>query len=615
MKSLFLIGLGFFAWAMPAPGAENTADGTVPPGAKLTVAFDRSEYLLGENVLLQFMLENTGDKPFSAEFGGDYRGIDRSLRFKVTARDEQGRLAPDPEPNLQCLGGMIGPYEVNPGEKVIISLPLMRYCQIDRPGRYTIRATHDFGWKEGARKRPVAETSVTFRMPTAAEAVQVVDYMEKFPDDDQNSNFGTKSPDFADFRCLRYPVYLPTLLSRAQAGDLRALEGISSIPIREATSALMEVAGGPNAAPSLAAAKRLGDRLPEPNLPGLLPIGGVSNLGDGCIFYMGDNIARQRLAASSWDADLVQKARVLAGKLLARPEAEAVASGACIIQSVGTVGDAPGVFSALDRALQAPAVVSPRHDPQDDFIDFPAPIPALLAASETLDARGYDATGSPSGHGELLAYFHHWNRKTPDRPPLWRTLIDAYGANWPYPVREAALNSIPQPVPDSCVPFVYQGLSDPDFGVRIAACSLAQKSGRKEFLKPLLDIIATEHAPWLLDAASSAASDLGGGYDLLSVWADRLADQDLVQPSLNALQTVISGLPSGSYGTTGLSPGERLAIRDAWKKFLTDHASDLRAGKKFKYDDPALSPALFGRARHWYMPDGSQWWPKSDSTQ
>jgi hypothetical protein len=45
----------------------------VPDGAKVTLQCDKKEYFLGENVLVHFILENISDKPFEADFGGDYR--------------------------------------------------------------------------------------------------------------------------------------------------------------------------------------------------------------------------------------------------------------------------------------------------------------------------------------------------------------------------------------------------------------------------------------------------------------------------------------------------------------------------------------------------------------
>jgi hypothetical protein len=74
----------------------------------------------------------------------------------------------------------------------------------------------------------------------------------------------------------------------------------------------------------------------------------------------------------------------------------------------------------------------------------------------------------------------------------------------------------------TCLAFVKNRLVDDDLGVIRAACSVAGRSGNKQFLKPLLEIIATENHEWLLREATDDANKLGAGFDMLNVWADRL---------------------------------------------------------------------------------------------
>jgi len=129
------------------------------------------------------------------------------------------------------------------------------------------------------------------------------------------------------------------------------------------------------------------------------------------------------------------------------------------------------------------------------------------------------------------------------------------------------------------------------------------------FLRPLLDLIATEQHEWLLREAGNAAQKLmpGTGLALLEVWTDRLADAGIYLLALDALEKVLD-VPSGSHsGRTDLSRAERLQLRKAWKEFLALHADEIRAGKRFKLSDPAVTPALVGRARSWRLPDGTSW--------
>lgn len=118
---------------------------------------------------------------------------------------------------------------------------------------------------------------------------------------------------------------------------------------------------------------------------------------------------------------------------------------------------------------------------------------------------------------------------------------------------------------------------------------------------------ATGHHERLLREATAAATKLGAGYDLLEVWAERLNEEHLYGLELDTLQTVVDGLPGSSAGRTDQPRGERIELRRFWWEFLKERGTELRAGKKFNPEDPALTPALFGRARTWQLPNGKMW--------
>ena len=86
----------------------------LPEGAKITVAPRKEKYFLGENILLDFTVANTGAKPFNVDFGGDYRGSTRHLRFKVVATDARGNRVEDPDPDGFCMGGLGSAPQVAP---------------------------------------------------------------------------------------------------------------------------------------------------------------------------------------------------------------------------------------------------------------------------------------------------------------------------------------------------------------------------------------------------------------------------------------------------------------------------------------------------------------------
>lgn len=159
----------------------------------------------------------------------------------------------------------------------------MHYCRIIHPGRYTLRVTHDFGWKEGERKRPVCEIEINFKMPTQAEAEQVVATMEKLPFD-PNNTFGQRSRNYADFSAFRQPVYLKPLLERAEHGFRNALEGICWIESPEATVALIGLTTNADTKLALEAAKILTVRLPIQRWKAQMVLVGFRHSQERCAF-------------------------------------------------------------------------------------------------------------------------------------------------------------------------------------------------------------------------------------------------------------------------------------------------------------------------------------------
>jgi len=584
----------------------------MPEGAKVTLKTGHAEYFLGENVLVDFVLENTSDQPFQISTGGDYRGSSRALRFIVTATDETGNVAEDPDPSKMNFGGLMGSEEVKPGGNFTRTLLLMRYCRIAKPGRYTIRATHDFGWKESSqRKRPVGETVLTFREPTPDEAEAVVSAMETLPDLHDLSHIprvGQGRSDYADFSYLTHPVYLKPLLRRVEAGDYKGFVGLGGIATREATEALVNLST--NANPELArmAINLLVMRMPNP-----------ANFKYA--FWNGPPFTtefRQHLVEQSWDAEFAPALRVLATNLLTRTGAEKngintrmaasgaflrddsseseVATGAKILTLIGELEDVDAVLTAMNRALGP--MVNPRRENKDNISDLPQPLRELIGAMNALREKGYMLPEGYRGGAHGLLYFT-WLADQPEpRPKDWLRFLTVFGGDQSrYPGRIAALNSIPLPLPEGCVEFVMERLSDPDLGVCRVACGIAGDSGNQTFLKPLIEIIATEHHEWLFQAASESAKKLGGGYELLEAWADRMSEEHLYDDALRYISSaVLKDRPSGiSTGRTDFTRAERLALRDAWKQFLAKHADEIKRGRQFKHDDRTLSPTLLGR--------------------
>jgi hypothetical protein len=282
-----------------------------PAKSRVILTMDKTEFLLGENVLVHYCFENTSKAPIKISYGGDYRGSSRHLRFKVTVTAGLSAVMPDPDPSGFSLGGIGGTEELADGGRFCQSLPLMRYARIERAGTYTIRVTHDLGLPAG--EAPEGSIAVNLTMPTAAEAETVVAETFALPRDGGNV-MGRLSTPFADFSTLRYQVYLSPLLRRAEAADTMAVGAIGSIPTPEATKALVELLRHSNPAVTRAAARTLSARLPDPALDGALaPRSPFDN-------EMRD--PRRYLINASWRPEFAGDVRGAADRLLAAQTTE-----------------------------------------------------------------------------------------------------------------------------------------------------------------------------------------------------------------------------------------------------------------------------------------------------
>ena len=269
---------------------------SVPDGAVVTLELDKTEYLLGENVLVHYVLENTSDEPFQFSIGGDYRAAVRSLRYRVTATDENGKPVADANPWASCLGGLLGKPTLKPGEKRIESLALLRYCKFDKPGRYKIRVEHDLGC---ARRTVASGLSAKRRSPSKClrRVRRNASWLNtnEMPASESESMQGRKA-EYADFSVLRLPVYLQPLTKRAERGFQPAVTGIGNIETQAATAVLIDLLDHKDDQIVLLAAYMLNARLPDPQFQGQLP---------GRAFDASKD-RRQRLAKATWNSDFAE---------------------------------------------------------------------------------------------------------------------------------------------------------------------------------------------------------------------------------------------------------------------------------------------------------------------
>ncbi len=262
MKLILALVCCFLLGGTTASARE--ASGPVPPAANVSLHFSAGQFRVGDNIQMIFRLENTGEEPFSYNYGGDYRGTGFPLRCKVVVKNSRGKTMPDLAQNAVHMGGMSATPKLKPGETFDQALPLFGYVAIDEPDVYTITVTHDFGWTEtDQQKFPVATASIAIMAPTLEEAKARVDELLSVPAEALDDKTG-----YAQYRIdtqlhrLRHPVFLSALTEQANSGNAAALAGIASIETVAATERIVKLLGHESAAVASAAADALFPRIP-----------------------------------------------------------------------------------------------------------------------------------------------------------------------------------------------------------------------------------------------------------------------------------------------------------------------------------------------------------------
>jgi|WetSurMetagenome_2_1015567.scaffolds.fasta_scaffold15398_2 hypothetical protein len=254
-----------------------------PDWIALSYTPDKQEYLLGEGIKVHFIVKNDGQEEYPWEFGGDYRGAPRMMRFAFTAVGDDGRKATDPYPGAQHLGGMVG-RGGKPGDEREADLPLLAYLRFPGPGVYTVTAYQDLGFgvpvKEVSDKDGVGrhghrsfggEFKIKIVEPTADQAEAYLRQVIGRP---------AKPHEGQPLAELGEPLYLPAIRkilaekpADEQAGQL--IVGVGSICTVEATRLLVELASADHPAWRVTAMRELHIRLPN---KGIMWVGGGSEL-------------------------------------------------------------------------------------------------------------------------------------------------------------------------------------------------------------------------------------------------------------------------------------------------------------------------------------------------
>jgi hypothetical protein len=200
------------AAASPPPPGDAS-----PSGVRLEIRVEPAAPVLGERVEVHYTLRNETTRAVSIGMGGDSRGAIRLQNFLIEAIHESGEKAWDPDPDRECTGGPATTVTVQPGKSWTNSVAIDLYAVIERPGRWTIRASYSgFPWrsKEGA-PLPTGTTVVEFVEPDTERARAVLARLPRPPRSDRLRTFSAV-----------HPAYTPLLETLAREGEAGAIGGL-----------------------------------------------------------------------------------------------------------------------------------------------------------------------------------------------------------------------------------------------------------------------------------------------------------------------------------------------------------------------------------------------------
>jgi len=105
-------------------GTTREALGPVPPAANVSLHVSAGRFRIGDDIQVIFRLDNSGEEPFSYNYGGDYRGTGFPLRCKVVVKNSRGETMPDLAQDAPNMGGLCATPKLKPGETFDQALPL-----------------------------------------------------------------------------------------------------------------------------------------------------------------------------------------------------------------------------------------------------------------------------------------------------------------------------------------------------------------------------------------------------------------------------------------------------------------------------------------------------------
>jgi hypothetical protein len=542
-------------------------------GTKITLKASKAKYFLGENILLDYRISYDGEGALDVY---TVTGLG-SPDCTVVAIDEDGKKAPASTRVFHSTGqsGRL----LRRGDYVRFTIPLGHYCRLEKPGKYRIRAAHNLRWTDWdvaiAKDDPRwAETTIEVSMPDEAQARAVVERMLRASEDVkryQQAFCTWNTGDYADFACLRFPVYLPILEKMAadKHGDSRALLGIAHNPAPAATQTLLRLLKTADKDRRKWITSALCDRLPEPK--GVNPPYRRSPIPhEFNRVYRRNPIPHEdadpKLVKPSWRGEFAAPMRQFARQWLTDDDPTMVRCAAYVLEVVGVQEDMPELVAAVSRLVR---VVERTRLPHFGW-EIPPVRQACMDATyavEAMSARGVDPKADPRTPGEIIHFVSAVGQRKDLRPKGWEKRYQDWVRNETPYVREHVLFNTPRPLPGSLL--------------------VTYRDGTRK-------VMATTHEPTTMHAAVRMAVELRIPVDeILARLVDRLDFKerrlyiDLIWCLRNLVET---GKHERALMGCMPIPDEKgiAAVKARWKHFLQVQGQGIRNGKRFKLDSPEL---------------------------
>jgi hypothetical protein len=589
--------------AIPSLKAGDEPPRDLPAGVKVSLVQATNTYFLGENVLLHYHLENTGDTPFKLSVGGDYRGGTRAHRFKVSATDAQGRPVADPSPVQWDMGGLSPMATLTNGASWDEQVWLVRYCRFEEPGTYTVRVFHDLGLGPKRDHDPrELTTTIHFKAPTEAEARELVAAMLK-PSHDSGTTWGKRGRSVPDFGVLRHPAYLPALKDLARSGSSEALRGIDGIITVEATKFLadwqaeatalrqdQQATDSAGIAQALAAGNYLLKRLSKAN---------VSRSAWGMEGKEEQEKLDQRFR-QTWRPEFAKPIIDSALFLLSQTNREAIRLACAELASLGKPENVPAMLKTLDFA------VAHTTDLYRGDHGYPQPVSVcsdLAGLIESLMPPGNPT--APDSPGKALLFARSLGRRTNDQAAWEQPAVALLHDPLPF-LRAQTLASLPEQLPKRVADLIATLMQDPDVTVQKQAFNVAERMDRPEHRDIALKVLAVAKDHWLFESADRLARKHEAGFECAEIWVQRF-DEKLDEPgpeamAFYAIQSLWAITTGGHVSGSFNSRENHTAYKTRWAKFLADHKQELKAGRQFKLGEGGLTKDLLTDGMEYYPP-------------